>query len=274
MKTEISCEMNCDYYFKLILDDLEGAIKYKNRFIPDTLYKFYSLDEEETSKNRSKLEALSQKQVYLSNWEELNDPFEFNTFFINRELFVEKGYIIDVVDEIINSLRERVLICSFTGASSGCNNMPMWAYYANNHKGVCVEYKIDYRLKRMMFPVFYEPNRLAANNIVSQLYNDLIRIRRKKGSSEVAERTIGLLSLYVNTKHESWMSENEYRITKLGDKESSRLFQLKPHNVFIGASCEHKEQVVEACQCACCGCYEPKINKDKIEFEFEWEKVI
>ena len=60
-------------------------------------------------------------------------------------------------ETLIGAIRERITIVCFT---QNPNDMPMWAHYANEHKGFCVEYEIDDPSK--LYPVFYTDKRLPA----------------------------------------------------------------------------------------------------------------
>lgn len=55
----------------------------------------------------------------------------------------------------------------FCNADEKEQNMPMWAYYANNHSGVCVEYMIDCKVKKFIYPVSYDDTRAPGNSIIN-----------------------------------------------------------------------------------------------------------
>ena len=47
----------------------------------------------------------------------------------------------------------------------------MWAHYANNHKGMCVEYEllqISEQLKFSPIPVIYTDERVSLNSLISE----------------------------------------------------------------------------------------------------------
>lgn len=88
--------------------------------------------------------------------------------------------------------------------------MPMWAHYANNHRGFCIEYKINE--PKFFYPISYESKRTPAN----VLYMDTISLIEKDMQSKLtyAEK-LKLNSynclLFHNSiiKHKSWIYENE-----------------------------------------------------------------
>lgn len=66
--------MNYETYINLILSgNPHDANRYKAAFIPNRLYKYYSLGDD-PALNELKLETLSRGEVYLSKMEEFNDP--------------------------------------------------------------------------------------------------------------------------------------------------------------------------------------------------------
>lgn len=59
------------------------------------------------------------------------------------ELFQEVN-VVDYYTSLANGLRYTCL------SNTDENNMPMWAYYANNHQGFCVEY-----LQTLLLQIYY-----------------------------------------------------------------------------------------------------------------------
>lgn len=70
-------------------------------------------------------------KLYFSNRKDLNDPLE-NISIAERTSSMSKD---DNYDPL-----EKYKICSMT---SNPNNFAMWTHYANEHRGVCIEYEID-----------------------------------------------------------------------------------------------------------------------------------
>ncbi len=82
-------------YFKYlyILEQQQGIAKdivfkdlYQvNRlYVPDMLYKYYSFTEDERL-NETKLETLKKQQLYLSDIQSFNDPFDSKAFYYDPE---------------------------------------------------------------------------------------------------------------------------------------------------------------------------------------------
>ncbi len=152
-------------------EDIEkfNQLKYKN--LPDKIYKYKSLDD-------FTIENIENNNFFLSPIELLNDTWEC-VFFIdhkkvkfNNEIvskptqklqkviyllrtnyeknsndknktlleIVEKTYIDSLQKDIKQFLFKDSLVGSFAGSH---NNILMWAHYANNHEGICIEYDIE-----------------------------------------------------------------------------------------------------------------------------------
>lgn len=52
--------------------------------------------------------------------------------------------------------------------TNGVQSMPMWAHYANNHKGFCVSYNVkeDLELRSSIFPIQYTDERLDVTSLI------------------------------------------------------------------------------------------------------------
>ena len=90
-----------------------------------TLYKYKSLDHFEFF-----MDLLIKKRLYGATFSELNDPME--GFFIS-ENFSETEW------EAMREAKKKVRICSL---SKTYDNALMWAHYADEHKGCCIEVEI------------------------------------------------------------------------------------------------------------------------------------
>jgi len=68
------------YREKLITYGLEEAIKYKNSFVQNTLYKYNALLDyryvDYSEENKKKLDALEKNILWVSHFTRFNDPFE------------------------------------------------------------------------------------------------------------------------------------------------------------------------------------------------------
>lgn len=133
------------------------AIEYKDRYVPKVLYKYYPLFDsryvEHERENQIRLDSLRRNKIWISNYENFNDPFEFKMLTLDRARLKGNGWDIGYIERILEEFKKRTLIACFS--SSVENNMPLWAHYTNNHLGYCVKYSIIN--PRSLFPVSYEP---------------------------------------------------------------------------------------------------------------------
>jgi hypothetical protein len=161
-------------------------------------YKYKSLDNEEDFK---KLKCFLQQKVWMTPLTEFNDPFEGafkleslppNVIKNNSELFAlyfenfkrtqpnltEEIFIKLLDDPSFNQELHKVdkqkLIRDFFAQNSAlcltssCTNIPMWAYYANNHQGYCVVLDLDLKDLDQLLKK-NDPNYLAKEHIKATL---------------------------------------------------------------------------------------------------------
>lgn len=153
--------MNYDIYLDLIQQErYTEAIAYKNSHIPDVLYKYCWLDKETTDKakedNDLRLSTLAKGQIYLATLDQFNDPFEGKAFVFDGDDSDRSGFTAEQFQKFADHIKSNSRFCCFSNADEKQQNMPMWAYYSNNHRGFCVEYclqphqKIIYSLFHMI----------------------------------------------------------------------------------------------------------------------------
>ena len=191
--------------------NFEEARKYRKSLVPDKLTKFVSLSDD-INMNEKKLKTLSEEKIWVSSVSELNDPYEFNCLYINKQKFIENDYdpkLIEHFENMLNDMKKEYGIVSLTANSF--NSLPMWAYYANNYQGYCIEYEVI--RNDAIFQVQYEPERIPIASIISYFLNDFINMRKQgKLTDPSVEKYVYFLEIQLFLKHESWKHENEYRI--------------------------------------------------------------
>jgi Protein of unknown function (DUF2971) len=209
--------MKLDYgkYFSLIKSGkFDEAQKYKNLFIPQKLYKYIFLYDDNylnwESENKKRFESIENKKLWLSRFDKLNDPFEFKSLFLDRQRLEEHGWDIILLEHIINNIRTRLLVTCFSENFN--SNMPMWAHYANNHKGFCIEYNII--KSNFIFPVLYGEKRFATATIITNLISELTKLKNQDKQVDLNKinQYYTILFLSNTVKHRSWEYEKEYRI--------------------------------------------------------------
>lgn len=235
------------YLDVLHFQGFDAAEKYRINCLPNKLYKFIPLFDEKCE-DKKRLDAFENGQIWFSSNELLNDPYENSGFYMDDSIFLKYGFQKDVIIAARKLLMESWLSASFT--TNDYNNLPMWSHYANNYKGICIEYNVIDKSK--IHKVGYHDERID----ISEFYAFLLSESSKMlGSIDYARlnhdnmmKYAAVISSNAFYKHTSWNYEQEYRIVqeKL-DAETGRLILcddigLKPHKVFCGVGCNQRNK--------------------------------
>ena len=129
--------------------------------------------------------------------------------------------------------------------------MPLWAHYANNHKGFCVSYNIkckeNLELSSFIFPIQYTRQRIDITSQMIEQARQLIKKAENHSSLDGKVIKIDDLSLlYIplflsNIKHTSWSYEKEYRCTTASSASGMPFLPAKPSAIYIGMKCSDKD---------------------------------
>ena len=262
--------LNFYYKFK---ENPEEAAKYKASHIPKKLYKYISLD----NNYRDKVSNLQNNKLWLSTCEGLNDPFEYHNLFLDVDYVRRHGWSDEDINDCMldyDNFRNSFLIGSFTNNFS--SNMPLWAHYANNHKGICIEYEVINCFK--IYPVSYESQRMEATNLIVHYLTKSFEDRIK----EVGDDFLILL-LQSCMKHKSWRYEEEYRIItynfkkqKYGDNVNLDNLGLKLNAIYLGYNIEgvHKQEMINIGKKLGIDVFQMEVNKHCSEFDLKSFKIL
>lgn len=249
-------------YLKLLQEEkVYEANKYRIENIPETLFKFMYLGDVPSEckekcdiekVNDSKFNSLENKKFWMSSRENLNDPFEIKTLYIDEKITKKYNYPVELTRGLTTAYENQFLIGCFTTNLE--KNMPMWAHYANNHRGFCVGYTI--KKPENFYPIAYEDNRHQVNNTYMNSISLIMKEREGTITNEERQKLdIYSMLLFHNStiKHISWDYENEYRLlfSKIEAREfieASAKGGLIPNDVlgievnaiYIGMSCDYR----------------------------------
>lgn len=247
-------------YLSLLYErKLEEAEQYRKQSIPQKLIKFFPLSDR-TESNEKKFKTLETENLWISSIDSLNDPYEFSCMYVDKDRLKEAGHpdeLIKGFEIIVGDMLRNFGVASLSGNSFDC--LPMWAYYANNHAGYCVEYEV--MQKDAIHKVFYEQDRIAVASIPANFFNEFQKMR------EAGENTNPEVEFYANIlmqqlfiKHRSWSHENEYRIifpigAKKGMNTPLSAVGLKTSKIVAGINCteEHILKLQEISDKLGCG---------------------
>jgi hypothetical protein len=236
------------FIYETLENELLPAIRNE---LPRRIYKYYRLSDD-TKSNERRLEAIKNNTIWASTYSEFNDPFECQYFYLNESDLLEMGIpnpenAKKLWDSIMEQIRKRITIMCFT---QNPNDMPMWAHYANEHKGFCVEYEVE--KYNNLYPVFYSKNRMKGQALFVELVYDFFN---KESEGKGLSSLFKYLMLTSAFKDKSWESEHEIRAIFMNSLDDmtpkGRLFDCKtigirPAKIFIGAKCisEHADELI------------------------------
>lgn len=264
-------------------EGIKLALKYKSQYIPKKLFQYNTLlDDKYTcyiEKNALRLKALEKNEIYVSNYKNFNDPFEFEMLSLDVKKLKDENYNINEIEKFLDEFKNKILVCCFTTIK---DNMPMWAHYANNHKGYCVEYRINNADK--IYPVFYENSRNSNSeeltNMIKELYNYYNDIYKHK---EEFCKIFSYFYLSLCCKNKFWKYENEYRLLyKREDNKDIRGKTIKIEDeginiesIYIGYNCEgnYIKSLINIAKKLKCNVYKMDFDKYGVNYKLISEKI-
>lgn len=235
-------------------DNFDETAEYKESAFPHVLYKFVPLYDEDQNdhnkeRNEKRFSSLERGEIWFSSREAMNDPFEFKGLYLDKAKMCRNRWSPDAVERIKHDLQDSFFLSSFT--TNMCNNLPMWAYYANNHAGYCIKYRVNKGAS--VHQVMYFDQRYQIDGVVTKLFdygriqNDITvpEENRKKANIEYQECLKIIHKMYL-IKHTSWNHENEFRLfydalpDERGRNISAASVGLTPTDVYCGVHCSKK----------------------------------
>lgn len=222
-----------------------NLVGFISKYTPKKLYRYISLE------NDYWQEDLFKERIYLSSPLNFNDPFDcypkldLNKLLEDKDflnILLAKASILDKKDiedtryrriemekNLFEFLRSDMRIACF---SEVYDSILMWSHYANNHKGICIEYNIDelnIAKTNFIFPVIYSEERKNITEDVLEYYG-----------------TVGLRTVVYKAKE--WEYEKEWRYYRFKhDCKENELRYLKMKNkvskIFLGARCEESNRI-------------------------------
>lgn len=187
---------------------------------------------------------LQNHEMSLSSPSTFNDPFDCHMAFPGaprQDLATRSRDIVDTIWRV-GSLAE-----------SPCNRL-MWSHYADNHRGLCIEYDFSafdpFSAGVIFAPVIYSPKR---PQVPEKLLNDV-------ATDQLDRQDYRFLTSTLFTKDSVWQYESEWRIVKgvyVGTQASSLHieFEMPPISaVYFGAATDNsckgqvaKKELQELC---------------------------
>ena len=147
----------------------------------------------------------------------------------------------------------------------------MWAHYANNHRGICVEYDL------------IEINRVMQFTAIPVIYSDERPCFRFFDPKSIEKDIHRLFIHSLTSKSPEWSYEKEWRIVRdqgaCGDnwnidKKGALLKMIQPSSITLGcaAQTEFEQKVKNYCSSRKINLY--KMEKDPIQYRLNKKVVL
>lgn len=253
------------------------------------LIKFMSAEYKDNDDN-DYLSTLENDELWVSSPLNFNDPFDCVLNIDYRDQICElvkpltsqigisndqlkqhvaSKEVYDELEEKLSKSDREVTKCIFVSCFSekcNINSLVMWAHYAKNHTGICVEY--DYR----------EANKKRLKNatILPINYTDTRKMKTilKDDLHECREFHLNI----AFTKSKEWKYEKEWRLLEIEDrsKKGSNGFKIpfiKPKSIYLGCkiSDKLKKDIIKLCNQKNIEVYQ--MNMVKGSFKLNSEKI-
>lgn len=126
---------------------------------------------------------------------------------LDKQIEEQKKVLKDKFSEI-KQIRDKFLVGCFT---TNYDSILMWSHYADNHRGVCIEFDIPDNEQELYSKVIYSETR-PSNNLVQGI-EKICGHLLGKGEIDMADKLfIKLMTEPYYTKSKNWSYENEYRL--------------------------------------------------------------
>ena len=172
----------------------------------ELLYKYRSLTD-----FRRFVDIILRNRLYACSYDKLNDPME--------GFFRYSGSSIDYIDELKKE-KQRTVICSL---SQTYKDGLMWSFYADEHKGCCIELEVTGKKDWRRIPVNY--------TVFSASVDDTMK-----------SSLLSSMDYILSTKSLSWSNEQEIRYVKALNKNSRQTLSIKIHRVILGIKTPREDE--------------------------------
>ncbi len=144
--------------------------------------------------SKQNFSTLEKQEIYLSSTSEFTDPFD-GKFTQDKRL----------LDDLQQKIRRRYVYCLFEGDElSVRDNTLMWDYYADGHKGFCVEYNSQILDE-------YKPYDIV-KNIQENVWMRVKYTESAPDTIRIEDNVERLLAEVLRTKNKQYEHENEVRL--------------------------------------------------------------
>ena len=250
--------------------------------ISDYLYKYYSLNDDKKL-NEDKFQTLNNQKILMSDIKEFNDPFDGKAFYYRPEELAKYPRLAHINGRMIEDFTSFIKATSLTENDMNC--LPMWAHYANNHRGYCVAYDMkDSRnsiLSACTFPVQYTDQRLDITSLMRKYADNIshqmdMLVGKKQRQIMIDDPSIIYIAQFMyNVKQLSWQYEREFRCSMGATAEGMPFCDAAPAAIYIGMKCseEHKKRLVMIAHNLAIPAYQMRFDEQAEHYELKTEPL-
>lgn len=191
---------------------------------PRQLYRYRSLTGDKPEKFRQELDAIVLGHVYCPSYKSMNDPMEGS----HRESALLKDSVRR--DRTVADVREKIDKYGIASFSETMDHEPMWAHYAKNFEGICIEYNVTRLLNNLD----------EENEFVRMTYSEKApMLYRDRETSENRAKMI------LSCKSLRWTSEREWRLIRPTIGPAPYGSRTVVTSVYLGSkiSTQHEETI-------------------------------
>lgn len=177
-------------------------------------------------------------------------------------------YQTDAAKQLLEQLQQSMVLACFTNTDEF--NLSVWEFYANQHRGYCVKYRID--KKEVFWKILYNKDRLPISTIPINCLQEMLESTKQGSETETLKWYRYVMFMLLNTKHTSWAYEKEYRLLfpaehGKGTNLCNKNLGIAPQAVYLGIKCldHYKHEIIEICSNSLkCDCFDSFLSQSKI----------
>jgi hypothetical protein len=285
-----------DAYFQSLTKVDKGtepaeALDLKRSNFPPALYRYRSLE-----RLAYLLEELRDNYLYLSQPAGFNDPYDSGLsiswehilkqaieehtpeYPVHLAEYVEEAFANSIqgfflsaygmrtpFSDLFSTFREKLGVSCF---ATDPKSVVMWSHYANQHRGICLEFPCAEMLTNKSFLKILHPVRYTDN------FRDVFRLFWPP-NIELDQVSPDILPILAAChKSEEWSYEGEWRLVSMdlvsGRKFFLRSCNIKPSRIILGAKIEqpNRAAIEELAQKISVPVVSARLSKDRFEIEF------
>lgn len=208
-------------------------------YLPDKLYNFQSIQ----NLFSSKINNILNKECFLGKYQDFNDPFDTIALTYSiKKIKENKNLTHNEKTNKLNTLNGVRIGCLSEIRPSEHNSILMWSHYANNHKGICVEYNtrdiITAVINVLKLPEVTDLNNWNIFMVLPVDY--IINLRSTNPEVTMLKYPDWFVNIFKKLNH--WEYEKEWRITY--GHEYIETIPLVPQKIYCGCRILDKDKLL------------------------------